>query len=344
MNMVKLFLRSALPITLLCSANSYAIPILQLHGIGASTRDIYFAKYNDSSMSRSVNNELFHVYSLIWNGGAAQNTLSGNSRGFNSLHGIYSASASPLLDPDLMRFAILDPAITDINGKNHDIGSAEDANPITGFLATLGITADWLLTDEHSKGISEQGRLNPTPDVPLTTRRSPRGECQQQAQKPGLREGLCLDASGLPGNDSRGGIGTTSGRGISSVASPGTGVGSGGAPGAGTLVPMAGGAPPLPAAGAASLVVTPSAPLAVTPPAGSLPGSPGVDGLGPVSGAIGGEINIGGDEVRLIPEPAVLALLGFGLLCMYAVRQRKKQSPHKKFYGSFVPNTSGECT
>ena len=73
-------------------------------------------------------------------------------------------------------------------------------------------------------------------------------------------------------------------------------------------------------------------------PAGSL----GIDGTGPGSGAIGSEINIGGDEVRILPEPAVLALLGFGLVCMYAVRQRKKQSPHKNFYGSFAPGASGE--
>jgi hypothetical protein len=345
MNMVKLLLRSAIPITLLFSANSYAIPILQLHGIGAATGDIYFAKYNDSSMSRSANNELYRVYPLIWNGDADQNTLSGSSRGFNSLYGLYSAFASPLLDPDLMRFAILDPAITDVNEENHDIGSGEDTNSITGFLATLGIAADWPLTDEHSRGISEQGGLTPTPDIPLTTRRGPRGECQQQAQKPGLREDLCLDASGLAGTGSRGGIGAIAGRGVSSVASPGAGVGSGGAPGAGGALGANPGVGGVGSNGSGSPSAGGGAPGSNPGGGGVSPaGSPGVDGTGPGSGAIGGEINIGGDEVRLLPEPPVLALLGFGLVCMYAVRQHKKQSPHKKFYGSFAPSASGECT
>jgi len=233
MNMVKLFLRSAVPITLLFSASAYAIPILQLHGTGAATEDIYFAKYNDSSMSRSeADNELFPVNPLIWNGDADKNSLSGSSRGFNSLYGLYSAFAIPLLGSDLMRFAILDPAIADANEENQDIGSGEDANSITGFLATLGIAADWPLTEEHPRAISEQGGSTPIPDIPLTTRRGPRGECQQQSQKPGLREDLCLEGSGLAGVGSRGGISAIAGRGGSSVASPGGGAGVGsGAPG-----------------------------------------------------------------------------------------------------------------
>jgi hypothetical protein len=334
MIIAKLFFRATVPIILLFSAGAYAIPILQVNLTGAAAEDIHFVKSSNRSTSHSETGNLpFPVNPFFWNGDADKNNLLGNTSGFNSLYGLYSAFEIPSLGSDLVPFAVLDISIVNVRAENDDIEPGEDENTVTGFLATLGIATDWQLTEEHSTAISQYAEPTSVPFTPLITRRGLRGECPQrhyeQSQKPGLREDICLEGVGLAGGSgngsvgSRGGFGTNGnfGSGISGGAGPGVGGGNSGASnGAGG----AGGA------------------------GGTGGGTSGGNGIGSGSGIGGGagndndnvsgenggsgssgvdhsDIGIGRDgEVRTIPEPTILVLLGFGFACMCTVRRRKK--------------------
>ena len=244
MIIVKLFFRATVPIILLFSAGAYAIPILQVNLTGAAAEDIHFVKSSNRSTSHSETGNLpFPVNPFFWNGDADKNNLLGNTSGFNSLYGLYSAFEIPSLGSDLVPFAVLDTSIVNVRAENDDIEPGEDENTVTGFLATLGIATDWQLTEEHSTAISQYAEPTSVPFTPLITRRGLRGECPQrhyeQSQKPGLREDICLEGVGLAGGSgngsvgSRGGFGTNGnfGSGISGGAGPGVGGGNSGASG-----------------------------------------------------------------------------------------------------------------
>ena len=244
MIIVKLFFRATVPIILLFSAGAYAIPILQVNLTGAAAEDIHFVKSSNRGTSHSETGNLpFPANPFFWNGDADKNNLLGNTSGFNSLYGLYSAFEIPSLGSDLVLFAALDTSIVNVRAENGDIEPGEDENTITGFLATLGIATDWQLTEEHSTAISQYAEPTSVPFTPLITRRGLRGECPQrhyeQSQKPGLREDICLEGVGLAGGSgngsvgSRGGFGTNGnfGSGISGGANPRVGGGNSGASG-----------------------------------------------------------------------------------------------------------------
>jgi hypothetical protein len=324
MIIVKLFFRATVPIILLFSAGAYAIPILQVNLTGAAAEDIHFVKSSNGSTSHSETGNLpFPENPFFWNGDADKNNLLGNASGFISLYGLYSAFEIPSLGSDLVPFAVLDTSIVNVRAENGDIEPGEDENTVTGFLATLGIATDWQLTEEHSTAISQYAEPTPVPFTPLITRRGLRGECPQrhyeQSQKPGLREDICLEGVGLAGGSgngsvgSRGGFGTSGnfGSGIRGGAGSGVGGGNGGASsGGGTGGGGTGG-------GASG--------------GNGIGGGAGNDNVGGGNGGSGSsgvdhsDIGIGRDgEVRTIPEPTILVLLGFGFACMCTVRRRKK--------------------
>ncbi|MDQ3185536.1 MAG: PEP-CTERM sorting domain-containing protein [Pseudomonadota bacterium] len=308
---------------LLFSASAYAIPILQVNLTGA-TGGVYFSKYNDNSIDHAEADRTLIALGPLWNGNIwngnidESNVLNGSyANGFTLPYGLSSAFATQLLGPDFTGIAILDIFPVDVTQIDGAIVSTDDADEVTDFFATLGIAmADWQATEEGSYAAGQQEPSAPGPFIPAITWQDKKNECLQRyygpLQKSGLRENSCPEAGGMAGGAGGSGSGSGSGgvgsRGsIGAVADRvGSGPGNVG-PGLGNVASgIGGGGPGGPGIG------------------GGDPIGPGGSGIGNGDGVDSGGGNGDIGEVRTVPEPTTLALLGFGIAGMCTARRRKK--------------------